>query len=83
MLAVHVDQVADVAERVERSAGLGERLDIEVEFQQPLALILARLQSEQHHASAHWFSVVKHGKMLDLEPALFRRVHRLGESSTA
>ena len=83
MLTVNVDQVADVAERIERSTGLGERLDIEAEFQQLLALILARLEPEQHHASAHRLAIVEGGMVLDLEPALSGRVHRLGESSIA
>ena len=83
VLAVDIDEVADVAEGVERAGRFGQRLDVEAEIEQPLPVILAGLQSQQHDAPAHRLPVVEGGKMLDLEPTLSRHAHWLGESSTA
>ena len=83
MLAVHVEKVADVAESVAHRRRFGRRRDVEAEFGQALALLVARAEAQQHHAPAHRLRVAEHGKMLHFEVPAHGHVHGRGESSTA
>ena len=69
MQPMHVEQVAAIAEGVLELGGGRERVDIQAEFQHPLAAVVARAQPQQHETALGQLLVAVTGNVLDPVPA--------------
>ena len=78
-----VEQVTDITERILEGGRRCEWINVEVECQDPLALVLMRPQPEYHQASVRRIPVAELGDVPDQVPSHSLRTHGFGLSSIA